>query len=252
LVHGKDFVTISDYETELLYLEDSYLTEFEGRVAATSDTAVVLDRTLFYPRGGGQMADTGSLRSVDLTSRVVATERREGTVWHVLEKQKFSVGDKVHGLIDWPHRYQQMRTHTALHILCGVIYRTFGATVTGCQMYEDRARMDFALPDLTPERLKTIELLSNEAVKQGHAVRINWLPRTEANRTPDLIRTKVNLLPPDMDPVRTIEIVELDLQADGGTHVRNTFEVGGINILKTTNKGAENKRIEIAIPELPD
>lgn len=252
LAHRRDFIAISEHETALLYLEDSYVTEFDANVVAISDTAVVLDRTMFYPRGGGQMADTGSLRSFDVTAAVVATERREGTVWHVLDEQKFAIGEKVHGLVDWPRRYQQMRTHTALHILCGVIYHEFGATVTGCQMYEDRARMDFALPDLTPERLKTIEQLSNQAINRGHAVRIHWLPRSEADRTPDLIRTKVNLLPPDMDPVRTVEIVDLDLQADGGTHVRNTFEVGGISILKTSNKGAENKRIEIAIPELPD
>jgi misacylated tRNA(Ala) deacylase len=198
------------------------------------------------------MADVGNLRSFDGAPQVVATERREGTVWHVLDEQRFSIGDAAHGLVDWPHRYQQMRTHTALHILCGIIYHEFHATVTGCQMYEDRARMDFALPDLTPERVRSIERLSNEAINRGHAVRIGWLPRSEANRTPDLIRTKVNLLPPEMDPVRTIEIVDLDLQADGGTHVRNTFEVGGIKILKTSNKGAENKRIEISIPELPD
>lgn len=250
--HRKEQIEISANETELLYLEDSYLTDFDARVVAVSDTAVVLDRTMFYPRGGGQMADVGTLRSIDSRANVVATERREGSVWHVLDERPFAADDRVHGTIDWAHRYQQMRTHTALHILCGIIYHQFAATVTGCQMYEDRARMDFALPDLTAERLKTIETLSNEAVRAGHAVRINWLSRNEANRIPNLIRTQVNLLARDMDPVRTIEIVDLDLQADGGTHVRNTFEVGGITILKTSNKGAENKRIEIAIPELPE
>jgi len=217
-----------------------------------SETGVVLDRTLFYPRGGGQMSDVGRMRNGDEWVNVVACEKRDGTVWHVLDQQRFSVGDSVTGEIDWSHRYQQMRTHTALHVLCGVIYRRFRATVTGCQMYPDHARMDFALPDLSLERLREIEGVSNDIIRRGHAVRARWISRREAEHIPDLIRTKVSLLPPEMDPIRVVEIVDVDLQADGGTHVRNTFEIGGISITKTVNKGAENKRIEIEIPTAPD
>jgi len=236
--------------TELLYLDDSYLTEFDARVVDRTETAVILDRTIFYARGGGQMGDVGTLLGPTGTVAVLGTEKRDGQVWHVVGSAELKPGDEVHGHIDWDHRYQQMRTHTALHILCGVIFRRFRAAVTGCQMYPERARMDFTLADLSPERVKEIEILSNEAIKAGHAVRSRWVTRAEAERIPELIRTRVSLLPPDMDPIRVVEIVELDLQADGGTHVRNTFEVGGITITKTENKGAANKRIEVVIPEV--
>jgi len=235
--------------TELLYLDDSYLTAFDARVVERTDTGVVLDRTLFYARGGGQMGDTGELRGAGGRAKVLGTEKRDGQVWHVVEANGLSEGEQVNGAIDWDHRYQQMRTHTALHILCGIIFKQYRATVTGCQMYPDKARMDFTLGDLSPERIKEIERLSNEAVKAGYAVRSRWVSRTEAERIPDLVRTRVSLLPPEMDPIRIVEITGLDLQADGGTHVRNTFEVGGITIVKTENKGAANKRIEIVIPE---
>jgi misacylated tRNA(Ala) deacylase len=235
--------------TDLLYLDDSYVTEFTGRVVDCSETGVILDRTIFYPRGGGQMGDIGIINGPSSTLSVLGTERREGEVWHIVDQPALKPGDDVHCAINWDHRYQQMRTHTALHILCGVIFRRFRASVTGCQMYADRARMDFTLGDLSPARLREIEALSNEAVKSGHAVRSRWVSRAEAERIPDLIRTRVSLLPPDMDPIRIVEIADLDLQADGGTHVNNTFEVGGITITKWENKGSANKRIEIVIPE---
>jgi misacylated tRNA(Ala) deacylase len=235
--------------TELLFLEDSYATEFDATVVDCSETGIVLDRTLFFARGGGQMGDVGRVIGPRGAVAVVGTEKRDGQAWHVVDAP-LSRGDSVHGLVDWTHRYQQMRTHTALHILCGIIFKRFRSSVTGCQMYPNRARMDFTLEDLSPHRVKEIEKLSNEAVKAGHAVRSRWVSRSEAERIPDLIRTRVNLLPPEMDPIRIVEIVDVDLQADGGTHVRNTFEVGGITITKTENKGAANKRIEIVIPEI--
>jgi misacylated tRNA(Ala) deacylase len=163
------------------------------------------------------------------------------------------VGEAVTGTIDWDHRYGQMRTHTALHVLCGVIYHRFSAHVTGCQMYPDRARMDFTLADLTRERVAAIEQASNEAVAAGYPVRVRFIPRPEANLIPELNRTKVNLIPPQVDPIRVVDIVGLDLQADGGTHVANTIEVGSIRITKTENKGRENRRLEIQLqPAMPD
>jgi misacylated tRNA(Ala) deacylase len=140
-----------------------------------------------------------------------------------------------------------MRTHTALHVLCGVIYRAYGAHVTGCQMYPDRARMDFTLADLTPERVKEIERLSNDAVDAGYPVKVRFMPRAEADLRPELIRTKISLVPHHIDPIRTVDIVGLDLQADGGTHVANTLEVGHITITKSENKGRENRRLEIRL-----
>lgn len=238
--------------TDLLYLEDSYLQDFEACVLEVQDHAVVLDRTAFYPRGGGQMSDRGWLEEDGRRYPVIAVEKRGDQVYHTLEGDPPRRGAEVRGSIDWDFRYQMMRTHSALHVLCGVIYRHYGAQVTGCQMYPDRARMDFTLADLTPERVREIERLSNEAIESGYPVRVRFLPRAQANITPELIRTKVNLIPAHVDPVRTVEIVGLDLQADGGTHVANTVEIGGIRIVKTENKGRENRRLEIQLPPLPE
>lgn len=233
--------------TEQLYLRDSYERVFTARVMDVQDHSVVLDRTLFYPRGGGQMADRGTLEAYGQTYPVVSVEKRGNAVYHTVDGPLPRVGEELTGRIDWDHRYQQMRTHTALHVLCGVIYHRFSAQVTGCQMYPNRARMDFTLADLSKERVDEIEQLSNEAVQAGYPVRVRFVPRREANLMPELIRTKVNLVPPEVDPIRVVDIVGLDLQADGGTHVANTIEVGSINITKTENKGRENRRLEIEL-----
>jgi misacylated tRNA(Ala) deacylase len=233
--------------TEMPFLDDSYARTFTARVVSVEDQSVVLDRTLFYPRGGGQMADTGTLRSYGSTYPVIAVEKRGDTVFHTVEGKIPQVGDEVRGEIDWEHRYQMMRTHTALHVLCGVIFRRYGAQVTGCQMYPNRARMDFTLADLTHERIDEIERLSNEAIESGLPVRSRWVPRREAELIPELIRTKINLVPRHIDPIRVVEIRGLDLQADGGTHVANTLEVGGLRVTKTENKGRENRRLEIEL-----
>lgn len=233
--------------SELLYLDDSYLREFDARVVDIEEQSVVLDRTAFYPRGGGQMADRGFLDVRGKKYEVVAVEKRGDQVFHAIDGALPPLGARVHGVIDWDHRYCMMRTHTALHVLCGVIYHQYGSQVTGCQMYPDRARMDFTLADLTPERVREVERLSNEAITAGHPVRVRFMPRSQADSTPELIRTKINLVPAHVDPVRTVEIVGLDLQADGGTHVANTMEVGGITITKTENKGKQNRRLEIRL-----
>jgi misacylated tRNA(Ala) deacylase len=237
-------------ETELLYLHDAYLREFDARVIDLDEHSVVLDRTVFYPRGGGQMSDHGTLRSFGQVFPVIAVEKRAGRVVHTVDGPLPELGSEVHGSIDWEFRYQMMRTHTALHVLCGVIFHHFHSHVTGCQMYPDRARMDFTLADISPERVKEIGRLSQEAVRAGYPVKVRFIPRAQANVTPELVRTKINLVPPEVDPVRVVEIVGLDLQADGGTHVNNTLEIGGITITKTENKGKENRRLEIQLPPL--
>jgi misacylated tRNA(Ala) deacylase len=219
-------------------------------VGGINEHSVLLDRTAFYPRGGGQMSDRGWLSVHGRQVEVIAVEKRGSEVYHTVEGEFPQVGDEVHGKLDWDFRYQMMRTHSALHVLCGVIYKRFGAQVTGCQMYPDRARMDFSLADLTTERIREIERLSNEAIRAGYPVKVHVLPRAEANLRPELIRTKINLLPPEVDPVRTVEIVGLDLQADGGTHVANTLEIAALKVTKTENKGRENRRLEIEIPTL--
>ncbi len=236
--------------TELLYLNDSYQRTFDATVVSvTDDGAIILDRTAFYATGGGQPHDTGSLTDGSRVWSVTSVAKRGGEVVHTIESANGppSAGDRVSGTIDWERRYRLMRTHTSLHVLCGVVFRQFSAQVTGGNMDIDKARMDFELEDLNPERVGLIEQIANEVIQSGREVRWRTLPREEAFRIPDLIRTKINLLPEGITQVRVVEIEGLDLQADGGTHVRNTSEVGGIRVIGTRSKGRINKRLEIAL-----
>lgn len=231
--------------TELLYQTDSYIKEFDATVTASfpDEKAVALDRTVFYPGGGGQPNDVGVLSGI-----TVAKVRKAGDdVLHVLDGELPAVGTKVHGVIDWDRRYKLMRTHTAMHILCGVVFRDYGAQVTGGDMEPLKGRMDFEFERLQKELVSVIEAAINREVQAGRDVRVKILPREEAFQIPDLIRTKINLLPEGIQQVRTVEIVGLDLQADGGTHVKNTAEVGRIRVADYKSKGAINKRIYIEI-----
>ena len=165
--------------TELLYLTDSYLREFDATVVDVQEQNVILDRTAFYPRGGGQMSDRGVLRSEDASWPVIAVEKRGLEVIHTVEGKPPVAGSQVRGEIDWDFRYLMMRTHSALHVLCGVIYHQFNSQVTGCQMYPDRARMDFTLADLDAERIREIERLSNKAIEDGHPVKVQFVPQKD-------------------------------------------------------------------------
>jgi misacylated tRNA(Ala) deacylase len=245
---------MSDFgKSELLFQRDAYLREFDAEVTAVDaeSSEVILDRTAFYPGGGGQPNDTGRLmRLSDGKSwQVTAVRKVGGEVRHKFEPTHDlpAVGDLVRGEIDWDFRYRLMRTHTALHVLCGVVFRDYGALVTGGNMGPDKGRLDFELEEFTPERVAEIERRANEEIARGREVRVQILPREEAFQIPDLIRTKINLLPEGITEVRTVEIVGLDLQADGGTHVANTREVGGLKVVGTRSKGKSNKRIEIAL-----
>jgi misacylated tRNA(Ala) deacylase len=239
--------------TDLLYQRDAYLREFDAVVTAVDETTaeIALDRTAFYTGGGGQPHDRGRLKRFgDGQSWSVSAVRKvDGAVWHSVGQDVPlpSEGDVVKGVIDWPHRYRLMRTHTALHVLCGVVFRDYGALVTGGNMGPDKARMDFEMEEFTPERVAEIERRANEEIAKGRSVRVNVLPRAEAFQIPDLIRTKINLLPEGITEIRTVEIVGLDLQADGGTHVANTREVGGLRVVGTRSKGKSNKRLEIVL-----
>jgi misacylated tRNA(Ala) deacylase len=234
--------------TELLYATDAYLRSFDATVQdITPEGSLVLDRTAFYPTGGGQPHDLGTLTFDGGAVRVVEVRKSGDAVAHRIEGQPPAVGSSVHGEIDWDRRYALMRHHTALHSMSGVIYQLFGATVTGGQMYPDRARMDFLLPDLSSERLQRIEARTNELLEEGHPVSIRFLPRDEAFLIPDLIRTRVNLLPEGIETIRVVNIEGIDQQADGGTHVANTREVGRVRIAGSENKGKGNKRLEIVL-----
>lgn len=237
--------------TELLCHTDSYLKTFTARITSVDETlhAVILDRTAFFPGGGGQLCDTGNLAASGIVYPVIKVKKSPEGILHTItpESSLPAVGTEVTGEIDWDRRYQIMRTHTAFHILCGVIYRDFGAQVTGCDMEPLKGRMDFEFENLTKELIGVIEESVNKEVTAARDVRVKIFPREEAFQIPDLIRTKINLLPPGIPEVRTIELVGLDLQADGGTHVANTREVGRMRIVDYHSKGKINKRLYLEL-----
>ena len=234
--------------TELLYQTDSYLKEFTTTVSGIDEdqNGVLLNRTAFYPGGGGQPNDVGTLIANDTT--YIVSKVKRGNV-HIIDGELPALGTEVRGLLDWERRYQLMRTHTAMHILCGVVWRDYGASVTGGNMEPLKGRMDFEFERMQRELVDEIEATINEEMAKGYEVRINILPREEAFQIPDLIRTKINLLPEGITEVRTVELVGLDLQADGGTHVANTQEVGSIRITDYKSKGGINKRIYVELVE---
>jgi misacylated tRNA(Ala) deacylase len=237
--------------TDLLYQTDSYLKEFDAKVVAVEaeTRAVVLDRTAFYPGGGGQPCDTGILTIGGVTYRVERVKKQGDNALHFLggDAPLSAIGAAAHGQLDWEGRYQLMRTHTAMHVLCGVIFRDYGASVTGGDMQPLKGRMDFEFETMRAELVHAIETAVNREVQNAREIRVQILPRTEAFKIPDLIRTKINLLPEGIAQVRTVEIVGLDLQADGGTHVKNTSEVGRIRVVDYKSKGAINKRIYVEV-----
>ena len=237
--------------TELLYQTDSYLQEFEANVLSVlpDERAVVLDRTVFYPGGGGQPFDLGSLTMNGVAYPVDKVKKQGDSVLHVLggAAPLPSSGSASSGTLDWARRYRLMRTHTALHVLCGTIFRDYGALVTGGNMEPLKGHLDFEFATMRGELVREIESSINKEAQAGREVRVKILPREEAFHIPDLIRTKINLLPEGITQVRTVEIVGLDLQADGGTHVRNTNEVGKIRVVDYKSKGAINKRIYIEL-----
>jgi misacylated tRNA(Ala) deacylase len=234
--------------TEELFLEDAYLKEFESPVVGLSGREVTLARTAFYPGGGGQPADKGALGVGPVNAVVVDVRREGGNIVHVLDKAIPDTVRKLKGELNWERRFAHMRYHTALHALSGVIWQNFGAKVTGGQMRANRARMDFSFPgEWTADVVGEIERLVNEALAEGRPVRVYELPREEALENPDLIRTQVNLVPERVKMVRVVEIEGIDTQADGGTHVANTEEVGEVEITGHKSKGRQNKRVEFVL-----
>lgn len=236
--------------TELLYQTDSYLREFTAAVTAldVENRAVLLDRSAFYPGGGGQPCDSGQLSFAGTELPVVRVKKGPEGVWHMLGEGTLpEVGAAVQGTLDWQRRYTLMRTHTAMHILCGVVFRDYGAHVTGGDMEPLHGRMDFEFESLSHDLVGVIEAAVNREVAAAREVRVQILPREEAFKIPDLIRTKISLLPPGIEFVRTVELAGLDLQADGGTHVRSTAEVGRARITDYKSKGKINKRIYLEL-----
>ncbi len=236
--------------TELLYNFNSYIKEFEAKVIESNDNKIILDQTAFYPGGGGQPCDIGKIYSdeFNIDIDIVKVFSKDNVIVHNTESTILPpAGTMIKGIINWERRYQLMRTHTAAHILCGVIFRDYGAPVTGGNMQPLSARMDFELSNITADFVQNVEILINKEVLASHKIQIGSLSRNEALKIPSLIRTKVNLIPTSVTQIRTIDIVDLDLQADGGTHVNNTSEVGNIKVVGHESKGKINKRIRISL-----
>jgi misacylated tRNA(Ala) deacylase len=236
--------------TDQLFARDAYLSTCDAAVTSVTEDGVVLDRTVFYARGGGQPGDTGVLRWDGGEARVVDTVKAGADVVHVLDvdAQAPPAGTAIAAEIDWERRHVMMRTHTALHALSGVIFTEYGAKVTGGNMEPGGiARMDFELDAMSAELGHEVEEKLNVRLAEDRPVRVSFLPRAEALADPELIRTKVSLIPESVDPIRVIDIEGIDKQADGGTHVRSTAEVGRVRVVKTESKGKANKRMRIQL-----
>lgn len=233
--------------TELLFLRDAYLQECDAVVQEVRDNAVILDQTIFYYTSGGQPHDLGVING----QLVTEVRKVDGDVLHYLVEGAAmpEVGVTVHCALDWERRHRLMRTHTAMHVLCGVIWNEWKVPVTGGNMEPLVARMDFELPEVPEGFAEKVEKLVNEAIAHNHPIEVSFLPRDTAVVDEDLIRTKVSLIPDSVPEIRVVDIVGLDKQADGGTHVASTQEVGVVRVVKMENKGKGFRRIRVSIVE---
>ena len=233
--------------TDRLSASDAYARSCDATVVRSDEEGVVLDRTVFYARGGGQPGDTGRLGWSGGAVSVADTVKRGPDVLHVIDGTGPPSGTPVTAEIDWHRRHLLMRTHTALHALSGIVFRDYGAKVTGGNMEPGIARMDFELEAISREFGRKVEERLNAELERDRPVHVRFLPRALALADPDLIRTKINLIPEDVDPIRVVDIEGLDKQADGGTHVRSTAEVGRVHVAKTESKGKGFKRMRIEL-----
>ena len=237
--------------THRLDWEDASIREWDCTVLWSDpgdpEAGIVLDRSAFYPGGGGQPPDHGVLIWAGVQTRIVGT--RKGEDLFLLPAPGDPVpppSTTVTGALDDERRSTLMRTHSGLHVLCGTVFRDFGALVTGGNMEPGEARMDFNLPDPPPEFKQTLEAAVNAEIAADRPIEVRWLARDEALAIPDIVRTQ-NVFPPEMEQMRVVDIVGLDAQADGGTHVASTKQVGRIQIYKVENKGRQNRRVRIRL-----
>jgi misacylated tRNA(Ala) deacylase len=237
-----------------LFAVDAYCQEFEATVAEVDreGSRVLLDRTAFYPGGGGQPCDLGTINTAEGTLTVTGVRRDGGPIWHTVEGEALpEVGATVQGQLDWDRRFALMRTHTALHVLCGVIWADYGIPVTGGNMEPLQGRLDFPFEAMSTDLGAAVEKRINEEIARAHEIVVEFVPRSMADADPALIRTAAGLIPREIDPLRVIDIVGLDRQADGGTHVLSTAVVGGVRVTKTESKGKANKRIRLEVVDAP-
>ncbi|MFH1181702.1 MAG: alanyl-tRNA editing protein AlaXM [Candidatus Woesearchaeota archaeon] len=231
--------------TELLYMNDCYLKEFEAQVTSVEGSKVELDRTAFSPQGGGLVSDTGRILRGEEEFVVTEVKKEEGRVWHYVNKDGLKEGDAIKGAIDWDRRYNVMRYHTAIHILAAIMHDKAGALITGNQISQE-GRLDLNLENFDREKIGEYVRDANEAIKKNAQVKTYFLPREEAMKIPAVVKL-ANALPPQVEQLRIVEIEGIDTQADGGVHVANTSEIGQLEIVKLENKGKSNRRIYFRI-----
>ena len=234
-----------------LFAVDAYRHEFDSTVAEVDRDGgrIRLARTAFYPGGGGQPCDLGTILGPGGPLTVTAVKRDRGPIWHTVEGDLPEVGSEVQGVVDWDRRHRLMRTHTALHILCGVIWADYAIPVTGGNMEPLKGRLDFPFPTMSADLGARVEKRINEEIERAWEIVVDFVPRSAADADPALIRTSANLIPQEIDPLRVIDIVGLDRQADGGTHVLSTAEVGRVRVTGTESKGRDNKRIRLEVDD---
>lgn len=228
--------------TELLYLDDSYIKEFSAEVLEIKENGVILSATAFHPTGGGLVSDTGLLYHSKGTSSVVEVRFEEDGIFHIINGELPSIKENIRGVLDWDRRYRIMRMHTALHALSAIVARETGALVTGNQVRPDVSRVDFSLEGLDRGLIMKLVDLTNSLISEGRKVKIYWMDRNEALKIPGITKL-ADRLPPDLPMLRIVEIEGIDIQADGGPHVRNTNEIGSIEVVDFESKGKRNKRI---------
>ena len=235
---------------KLLYYDDPYLTEITTKIRKVTNDGLYFEETIFYPRGGGQPSDKGIIQLNNEEIPVEGVKKTPEGILHIVKNpEMLKEGQEVKLKIDWEHRYSLMKLHTSLHVLSAIVYKRFQKLVTGGDISPNKARLDFDLEKLTPEIKEELEKELNQELDKGHEVTWKFIPRDEAEKIPALIRTKINLLPKEIDPIRVVQIGDIDLQADGGLHVKNTKEIGKIIIKKIENKGKGRKRIVISFAE---
>jgi len=228
-----------------LYMDDCYMKEFDAKVVSVTDEKfVVLDQTTFYPKGGGQMNDTGKLvrKSDGKEFNVIFCGKFSGEISHEVENNELKEGDEVHGVLDWDRRYKLMRMHTASHIMSGFFQKEGGALITGNQLDVEKSRIDFALENFDREKIDEYIAKSNELVEKDVPIKIYNMAREEVEKNPDMVKLAKGL-PPGIKELRIVEIEGFDSQPDGGTHLKSTKEVGKIVFLKAKNQGKSNRRV---------
>lgn len=228
--------------TEMLYLDDSYAKEFEATVVKADGKFIVLDKTLFYPQGGGQPSDEGTLSCDGKDYKVVFAKKMGDDVSHEVNQEGLREGDKVKGKLDWDRRYLLMRGHTAAHVVSGIFHKEAGALISGNQIGTDKVRIDFTLEDFDKEKIVDYIQKSNELIATDLKVTASYMPMEEAKKDPGLFKL-ANILPPSVKELRILEIENFDRQADGGTHVKSLKEIGKLEFLKAKNQGKNNRRV---------